>query len=88
MRPAGAGTGLAFVYEARAPEEFCGPRIAPEPARAAAIWLAAALDDIAGGVMRLTVGRENALDAGRAPARALLPTLVSLVGLTFTRLKD
>ena len=37
--------------------------------------------------MRLTVGRENALEAGRAPL-ALEPSMLSRVGLTFTRLKD
>ena len=53
----------------------------------AAIWPAAALDDTAGGVMRLTVGRENVPEAGRAPL-VLAPSMLSRVGLTLTRLSD
>jgi len=63
-----------------AAEEFCVPR-------AAAIWLAAALDT-AGGVIRLTVDRENELEAGRAPGLAFAPNWLSRVGLTFTRFSD
>jgi len=79
VRPAGAGIDPACVSGACAVEEFCLPR-------AAAIWLAAALEDTAGGVIRLTVGRENAPEAGRAPGLAFAPSLLSGVGLTFTRL--
>jgi hypothetical protein len=52
------------------------------------MWLAADLDDTAGGVMRLTVGREKALATGRAPGLAFAPTMLSRVGLTLNRLKD
>ncbi len=38
--------------------------------------------------MRLTVGREKALAAGRAPGLAFAPTMLSRVGLTLNRLKD
>ena len=88
VRPAGAGMDPARVSEARAAEEFCVLRTALDAPRAAAIWLAAALDDTAGGVMRLTVGRENALEAGRAPGLAFAPNWLSREGLTFTRLRD
>jgi len=86
----------ARVSGARA-EAFCAPRgsadplfrpLEASPPRAAAMWLAADLDDTAGGVMRLTVGRENALEAGRAPGLAFAPSMLSRVGLTFIRLKD
>jgi len=88
VRPAGAGMDPACVSGACAAEEFCVPRTAVDPPRAADIWLAAALDDTAGGVMRLTVGRENALAVGRAPGLAFAPNWLSRVGLTFTRFSD
>jgi len=87
----------ARVSGARAAGAFCAPRDIADPLfrpleavapRAAARWLAADLDDTAGGVMRLTVGREKALAAGRAPGLAFAPTMLSRVGLTFNRLKD
>jgi len=52
------------------------------------MWLAADLAETAGGVIRLTVGLENALEAGRAPGLAFAPSMLSRVGLAFTRLKD
>jgi hypothetical protein len=38
--------------------------------------------------MRLTVGLANASEAGRAPGLAFAPSVLSRVGLTFTRPKD
>ncbi len=44
--------------------------------------------DVAGGVIRLTVGREKALADGRTPAVARPPTIASRVGVAFTRDND
>lgn len=87
FRPAGAGMDLACVWAA----EFCAPRDIGDPTfrpllpRAIA---AADLADTAGGVIRLTVGLENAPEEGRAPGLAFAPSMLSRVGLTFTRLRD
>lgn len=69
------------------PDDVVDPRLRPPeaPPCAAAVWLAGL--ETAGGVMRLTVGRENALEIGCAPAPALAPSMPSRVGFTFTRLK-
>lgn len=99
FRPAGEGMDLACVSETRPAEGFSTPRAAdseprdigdplraPEDTpRAAATWLDL---DAAGGVIRLTVGRENAPAAGRAPGLAFAPSILSRVGLTLRRLSD
>jgi hypothetical protein len=87
LRPAGDGIDRVCVCGACGVDDPAFRPLEVSP-RAAAIWLAAALDDTAGGVMRLTVGRENAPEAGRAPELAFAPSLLSRVGFTFTRLRD
>lgn len=92
LRPAGAGVRVALASLAEAPV-LCGvsgPRAVELPALRAAAFSppreTAERADAAGGVMRLTVGRENAAEDGRAAVSPLRPpSMACRVGLASTR---